>query len=64
MTMIIGNGKVKVHPKDVVNHIKSLEGSATSLKKKKVLLMVTMMITKMFIKMWNLSITPVPKQNE
>ena len=39
--MIVGNAKVKVHPKDVVNHIKSLEGSATSLKKKKVLLMVT-----------------------
>ena len=47
--MILGDAEVKVHPKDVVNHIKSLEGSATSLKKKKVLLMVTMMITMMFI---------------
>ena len=47
--MIVVNAEVKVHPKDVVNHIKSLEGSAASLKKKKVLLMVTMMITMMFI---------------
>ena len=45
MTIIGSNAQVKVHPKDVVNHIKSLEGSATSLKKKKVLLMVTILIT-------------------
>ena len=49
MTIIVGNAQVKVHPKDVVNHIKSLEGCAAILKKKKVLLMVTMMITMMFI---------------
>ena len=55
--MIVGNAEVKVHPKDVVNHIKSLEGCAAILKKKKVLLMVTMMITMMFMQMWNLLIT-------
>ena len=57
MTIIVGNAQVKVHPKDVVNHIKSLEGSAASLKKKKVLLMVTMVITMIFMHMWNLLIT-------
>ena len=55
--MIFGDAQVKVHPKDVVNHIKSLEGSAASLKKKKVLLMVTMVITMIFMHMWNLLIT-------